>query len=118
MRRLFEKLSRVILVDPEGVASLCEWVSRMESREAERRLAEEEGRPPNLVPIALVEPTLADLGIRVTGCSACAHTPEGRGCPGCGNPGLAPPKNASRPKKLRVPLKGRSSRKVRGRDRS
>jgi hypothetical protein len=118
MRRLFEKLSQVILVDPEGAASLCEWVSRMESREAERRLAEEEGRPPNLVPIALVETTLAYLGIHVPGCSACAHTPEGRECPGCGNPDLAPPENASRPKKLRVPVKGRRSKKVRGRGRT
>jgi len=92
MHRLFEGLSCLILADPEGAASLCEWVSRMESREVERRLAEVEGRPPNLVPIALVQPTLADLGIHVAGCSACAHTPEGRECPGCGNPGFAPPR--------------------------
>jgi len=36
--------------------------------------------------------TLEDLGIEVTGCSACAHTPENEKCPGCGNQGLVPVK--------------------------
>jgi hypothetical protein len=108
MQRLFDELSCLILADPEGAASLCEWASRMESREAERRLAEGEGRPPNLVPIALVQPTLADLGIHVSGCSACSHTPEGRECPGCGNPGLAPPRAS--PRARRGSKKGRRSR--------
>lgn len=36
--------------------------------------------------------SLADLGIDVVGCSACAHTPKNEKCPGCGNPGLVPVK--------------------------
>jgi hypothetical protein len=87
---LFEELSHLIRTDVEGAEALCEWVSRMASREAERQLAKKEGRSPCLVPVALVQPTLVGLGIHVAGCSACACTPKNRPCPGCGNPGLVP----------------------------
>jgi hypothetical protein len=55
-----------------------------------------------LEPIELRRATLGDMGVVVSGCSACAHTPVGKMCPGCGNDGLVPPKK-----------KKKSNRKVR-----
>jgi hypothetical protein len=103
LQLLFEEMSHMIRKDAEGVAALCDWSSRMVARDKERRLAEEEGRQPRLVPIALVEPSLVDLGVHVSGCSACVRTPEGEECLSCCDPdhgagtaGLAPSRTATR----------------------
>jgi len=82
----------MILIREDKDAALCllDWARCAAGRGEERQLAREEKRKPRLEPIELRQPSLADLGVNVVGCSACAVTPKNRVCVGCGNKGAAP----------------------------
>lgn len=76
--------------DPEAALCLMDWSRVTLGRSIEREKARAEHRKPSLEPVELRPPSLADLGVNVVGCSACARTYKDRTCPGCGNPGMVP----------------------------
>ena len=87
---LLEAINALIRRDPEAAGAATELGKRIVQREEERCAAKRDGREACLVPVALVQPSLADMGIHVVGCSACRVTPTNRECPVCGNMGVAP----------------------------
>lgn len=82
--------------DPEATTCLMQWAKVTLSRAAIREKNRRTHRKLPLPPIELRQPSLAEMGINVVGCSACADTPKNKTCPGCGNPGVAPRKKVPR----------------------
>jgi|WetSurMetagenome_2_1015567.scaffolds.fasta_scaffold01436_16 hypothetical protein len=77
-----------ILVALVGIFDLIAWLMMTRKLSNLRRdVLAAHARLDKIAPI-----TLADLGIDVIGCSACAITPENENCPGCGNLGTVPVK--------------------------
>lgn len=95
-KSVVEALMALVRQDSEAALCLLDWARCALGREAEREKARRERRKPVLEPIGLRQPSLADMGINVVGCSACAHTPKGKRCPGCGNLGLVPKRRRRR----------------------
>lgn len=96
LRYVVEGMRRLVQADPDAAIAFMELTERTLARDVERNRAKKEGRRTRLVPVGLVQPTLADLGVNAVGCSGCARTYEDRTCPGCGNPGVVPRKKAKR----------------------
>lgn len=98
VKELIQGLIDLARYDHDAAMCLLDWGRCTLGRYSERCKAQRERREPLLEPIELRPPSLADLGVRVVGCSGCRVTPKNRKCPGCGNSGVAPIRRTKRKK--------------------